>query len=107
MPPQLFVFCGAGASKPLCIQTNRELYDEFVRTTEFNNLATRRDFPANFDTAIRSCGIEPFDVEAVMSVLSAIASEHPPATEAILRGGKPAALFLARTMSKDFFSPRL
>ena len=103
MAPELLLFFGAGASKPLGIPTNRDLYQEFIASPSWDSLRNRDQFPALFDDIIKSCGIEPLDIEAVMSVLSALAAKDP--QDALLRGGKPGALFSLAKQSSGLFGP--
>lgn len=102
MPKNLMLFFGAGASKPLGIPTNREFYDEFLRSPDAsaNGLG---DFPHRFYDVVRNrlaeYRVEPVDLEAIMTILTALADKDPRAS--LLGSGRAAAAFAVATGLKE------
>ncbi len=99
------LFFGAGASKPLGVPTNREFYDEFLKSYDAG-APDLGSFPHIFyddlRTKLGTYEVEPVDLEAVMTVLTALAEEDP--RRALLQAGKPAAAFgVATQLVPDFY----
>jgi hypothetical protein len=105
VPRNLLLFFGAGASKPLGVPTNREFYDEFLKAYDAG-IPDLGNFPHIFyddlRTRLGTYGVEPVDLEAIMTILTALADEDP--RMALLEAGKPAAAFAVSTqLAHDFY----
>lgn len=96
------LFFGAGASKPLGIPTNREFFQEFLAAKPGLDTSLG-GFPLEFDqvakAALRTSGHPTYDLEAVMTILTALSADQP--REALVTAGKAGVAFAEAVESQE------